>query len=45
MNFKTEQENFWAGDFGNEYVDRNKNPENIAGRTAVFSKIIDRKKH
>lgn len=23
MTYKTEQENFWAGDFGNDYVDRN----------------------
>ena len=22
-NFKTEQEAFWAGDFGNEYIERN----------------------
>ena len=22
--FKTPQENFWAGDFGNDYIDRNK---------------------
>jgi hypothetical protein len=22
--FKTEQEQFWAGTFGNEYIDRNK---------------------
>lgn len=21
--YKTDQERFWAGDFGNEYVDRN----------------------
>ena len=40
MNFKTEQEKFWAGDFGNEYVDRNDNSELIAYRTAVFSKIL-----
>lgn len=23
-NFNTEQENFWAGDFGSEYTDRNR---------------------
>ena len=23
MTYKTEQENFWAGKFGDEYIDRN----------------------
>jgi hypothetical protein len=23
MTFKTEQEKFWAGEFGNEYINRN----------------------
>jgi len=45
MNYKTEQENFWAGDFGNAYVDRNSDPNSIARRTAVFSKIIERTKN
>lgn len=45
MKFKTEQEKFWAGDFGNEYVDRNSNPSSIAPRTAVFSKILSRTKN
>ncbi|WP_029032970.1 pseudaminic acid biosynthesis-associated methylase [Salinimicrobium terrae] len=44
MSFKTEQENFWAGDFGNEYVDRNNDIKSIATRTAVFSKIFSRTK-
>jgi pseudaminic acid biosynthesis-associated methylase len=44
MNFKTEQEEFWAGDFGNDYVDRNSNPNSIARRTAVFSEILSRTK-
>ena len=44
MNFKTEQEKFWAGDFGNEYVVRNSDPNSIAQRTAVFSKILSRTK-
>ena len=45
MNFKTEQEKFWASEFGNDYVDRNNNPKSIANRTAVFSKIISRTKN
>jgi pseudaminic acid biosynthesis-associated methylase len=39
---KTEQEVFWAGDFGNEYVSRNSKPESINWRTAIFSKILAR---
>ena len=38
--FTTDQESFWAGEFGNEYVDRNNDPDSIARRTAVFSKIL-----
>ncbi len=39
-NYKTPQENFWAGEFGNEYITRNKDPETIAARTALFSNIL-----
>ncbi len=42
MDFKTEQEEFWAGEFGNDYVERNNNPTGIARRTALFSKIFSR---
>ena len=38
--FKTEQEAFWAGAFGNEYVDRNKNEHLISGNIALFAKIF-----
>lgn len=38
--FKTEQEQFWAGNFGNEYVDRNKNEQLISGNIALFAKIF-----
>ena len=40
--YQTEQEAFWAGEFGNAYVDRNSNPQSVAFRTAVFSKILNR---
>jgi tRNA1(Val) A37 N6-methylase TrmN6 len=40
--YKTEQEGFWHGDFGNSYVDRNNDPHNIARNTVLFSKIIER---
>jgi len=42
MSYKTEQEAFWAGDFGNAYVERSSNPVRIAHRTAIFSKILAR---
>ena len=38
--FKTEQEAFWAGAFGNEYVDRNKNEHLVSGNIALFAKIL-----
>ncbi|GAM09652.1 hypothetical protein OR1_01932 [Geobacter sp. OR-1] len=38
--FKTEQEEFWAGSFGNEYVDRNRSAQLLASNVAFFSKII-----
>lgn len=40
--YKTEQEVFWATDFGNEYVNRNNSPQNVAIVTAIFAKILDR---
>ena len=38
--FKTIQEKFWAGEFGDEYIARNRSPELFAGNFAFFSKII-----
>lgn len=38
----TEQEDFWAGEFGNAYVDRNKDENYIASNLSFFSKIIAR---
>jgi len=40
--YNTEQEAFWAGDFGDAYVDRNSDPRLVAGRTALFAKMLDR---
>ena len=42
MEYKTEQERFWAGQFGDEYIDRNIGEKLIASNTALFSKIISR---
>lgn len=38
--YKTEQEDFWAGGFGNEYVDRSSNASFIPARINMFSDII-----
>ena len=42
MEFKTEQEKFWAGEFGNEYVARNSDEKLVVGNLNVFSKVISR---
>jgi pseudaminic acid biosynthesis-associated methylase len=39
-NYKTEQEQFWAGDFGNEYIGRNQGEATIASNIALFTKIF-----
>ena len=38
--FKTEQEEFWAGEFGNEYIDRNHNDDLINSNVNLFRKIF-----
>lgn len=40
--YKTEQEKFWAGDFGDEYIERNKNDDYLACSVSVFSNIFNR---
>ena len=40
--FKTDQEAFWAGEFGNGYIDRNKGNAIIARNIVLFSKILSR---
>jgi pseudaminic acid biosynthesis-associated methylase len=40
MKYSTEQENFWATDFGNDYVRRNEGEELISSNIALFSKIL-----
>jgi len=38
--FQTEQERFWAGKFGNEYIERNRS--SVAANIHLFSKIISK---
>ena len=40
--FKTEQEEFWAGAFGNEYIERNNEPCILSNKLALWTKIIDK---
>lgn len=40
MNFKTEQELFWAGEFGDAYIDRNKGAELLASNLNFFTKAL-----
>ena len=37
MNYKTEQEDFWAEKFGNDYVDRNKD---FVSNIPFFTKLL-----
>jgi len=40
MNYKTEQEKFWATEFGNDYPNRNKGEQLISSNVAIFSRIL-----
>jgi len=40
--YRTEQEAFWAGDFGNDYVVRNNAEALVASNRALYSKVLAR---
>jgi pseudaminic acid biosynthesis-associated methylase len=40
--FKTDQEQFWAGEFGDAYVGRNAGEQLIGSNVALFAKILAR---
>ena len=40
MTYKTEQENFWAGEFGSEYIDRNNSEQLLHSKIAMWAKIL-----
>jgi len=42
MKYKTEQESFWAGDFGSQYISRNVSAEIIASNLAFFSRALSK---
>lgn len=41
-NFKTQQEGFWAGQFGNEYKERNQGEKLLASNLNFFTKALSR---
>ena len=40
MSYRTAQEAFWAGDFGNEYIGRNVSEQLLASNLALFSRAL-----
>lgn len=40
INYQTDQENFWAGEFGTEYIDRNKGEKLLASNLNFFTKAL-----
>lgn len=40
MKFKTEQEEFWAGSFGNEYINRNQGEALLASNLSLFANAL-----
>lgn len=40
--YKTEQEAFWAGDFGNQYIGRNAGSDLLASNLSFFSKALSK---
>ncbi|MGR8932926.1 MAG: pseudaminic acid biosynthesis-associated methylase [Gammaproteobacteria bacterium] len=38
--YSTDQEQFWAGEFGDEYVDRNTGAVWVASNTALFAQVL-----
>jgi pseudaminic acid biosynthesis-associated methylase len=42
LDFKTDQERFWAGEFGDEYIKRNTGAQPLANTVALFGSILSR---
>jgi tRNA1(Val) A37 N6-methylase TrmN6 len=40
--YETPQKQFWTGNFGDEYINRNKAEELLASNSAMFSRIFSR---
>ena len=44
MSYDTEQESFWAGKFGTDYIDRNNGEDMLASNLIFFSKALKQTK-
>jgi pseudaminic acid biosynthesis-associated methylase len=42
MKYKTDQEGFWAGEFGEDYIDRNKGENLLASNLNFFSNALEK---
>lgn len=42
MSYSTEQEAFWAGEFGDDYIQRNQDEQWIASNAAFFAQVLRR---
>jgi len=40
--YKTEQEEFWVGDFGDKYINRNRSDQYLASNLNFFSQVLKR---
>jgi len=40
VEFSTDQERFWAGEFGNDYIERNSSNTIVASNLALFARIL-----
>ena len=40
MSYKTEQESFWAGDFGDAYIGRNTREDSVCKRLGLWAQVI-----
>lgn len=40
--FQTEQERFWAGEFGDQYAQRNRGDQPLASNLALFARVLAR---
>ncbi len=40
MHYKTEQEEFWAGDFGSDYISRNSSQQLLYAKVALWARML-----
>ncbi len=40
--YQTDQEEFWAGEFGDQYIERNQGQQIVAANLSLFSRVIER---